>query len=89
MIALVFIFFYAFYNLDHLNIVYAIVPWNSDVPRSTLPGHVIYSAAVLLGGIGAIILTWATPRTLCSDRGYWPLYHDAEFTRFPQPIPQT
>ena len=27
-IALVFIFAYAFYNLDHLNIVYAIVPRN-------------------------------------------------------------
>ena len=60
MIALVFVFAYAFYNLDHLNIVYAVVPWNRDVPRSTWPGHLIYAAAALLAGIGATILTWAT-----------------------------
>jgi protein-S-isoprenylcysteine O-methyltransferase Ste14 len=60
LIALVFVFAYAFYNLDHLNIVYAIVPWNRDVPGSTLPGHLVYAAAALLAGLGATILTWAT-----------------------------
>jgi protein-S-isoprenylcysteine O-methyltransferase Ste14 len=60
MIALVFVFAYAFYNLDHLNIVYAIVPWNSGVFNKDVLARFIYSVAGLLAGIGAAVLTWAS-----------------------------
>jgi len=57
--AAIFVFAYACYNLDHANIVAAIEPWNKEVPHSDLPAHLIYAAAALLAGAGATFLTWA------------------------------
>jgi protein-S-isoprenylcysteine O-methyltransferase Ste14 len=59
-IALVFAFAYSFYNLDHLNIVYAIVPRNSGVLGQDVLARFVYGVSALLAGIGAAILTWAS-----------------------------
>ena len=71
-IALVFGFAYAFYNLDHLNIVYAVVPWNSGVRDKDELARLIYGVAALVAGIGAAVLTWATAYRLSSPRGDQP-----------------
>jgi len=71
-IALVFEFAYAFYNLDHLNIVYAIVPKNSGVLDQDLLARFVYGVSALLAGIGAAILTWASAYRLSSPRGDQP-----------------
>ena len=71
-IALVFAFAYAFYNLDHLNIVYAVVPWTSGVLDKDVLARLIYGVAALLAGTGAAILTWATAYRLSSPRGDQP-----------------
>jgi protein-S-isoprenylcysteine O-methyltransferase Ste14 len=57
--ALLFAFAYAFYNLDHVNVLYAI-PFSSHVlPREEIV-RLIYAGAALLACIGAMILTLAT-----------------------------
>jgi len=71
-IALVFVFAYGFYNLDHLNVVYAIVPWNSSVFNKDVLARFIYGVAALLAGIGAAILTWASAYRLSNPRGDHP-----------------
>ena len=71
-IALVFVFAYAFYNLDHRNVVYAVIPWNSGVLDKDVMARLIYGVAALLAGIGAAILTWATAYRLSSPRGDQP-----------------
>ncbi len=71
-IALVFVFAYAFYNLDHLNIVYAIVPRNSGVLDQDVLARFIYGVSALLAGIGAAVLTWASAYRLSSPRGDQP-----------------
>jgi len=60
MIALVYVLAYAFYNLDHLNILYAIVLWNQDVVKEDMLVRVLYATAALLAACGALLLTWAT-----------------------------
>lgn len=60
MIVLVYALAYAFYNLDHLNVLYAIVPWNQGVPQKDLLVRFLYAAAALLAASGAALLTWAT-----------------------------
>jgi protein-S-isoprenylcysteine O-methyltransferase Ste14 len=60
MIVLVYAVAYAFYNLDHLNILYALVPWNQGVPRKDMLVRFLYGAAALLAAAGAVLLTWAT-----------------------------
>lgn len=71
-IALVFVFAYAFYNLDHLNIVYAVVQWNSGVLDKDMLARFIYGVAALLAGIGAAILTWATAYRFPSQKSNQP-----------------
>src|SRR5713101_6079253 len=71
-IALVFIFAYAFYNLDHLNIVYAIAPRNLGVLDRNVLARFVYGVSALLAGIGAAILTWASAYRLSSPRGDQP-----------------
>ena len=71
-IALVFIFAYAFYNLDHLNIVYAIVPRNLGVLDRNVLARFVYGVSALLASIGAAILTWASAYRLSSPRGDQP-----------------
>jgi protein-S-isoprenylcysteine O-methyltransferase Ste14 len=60
MIALVYVVAYAFYNLDHLNILYSIVPWNRGVVQRDMLVRFFYAAAALLAACGAVLLTWAT-----------------------------
>ena len=71
MLVLVYGAAYAFYNLDHLNILYAIAPWiQGNVQRDMLV-RLLYAAAALLAAAGAFLLTWATayrppsPRAQC------------------------
>jgi len=60
MIALVYVLAYAFYNLDHLNILYAIAPWNQHLILRDMLVRFLYAAAALLAACGAALLTWAT-----------------------------
>jgi protein-S-isoprenylcysteine O-methyltransferase Ste14 len=72
LITLVFVFAYAFYNLDHLNIVYAVVPWNSGVLDKDVLARFIYGVAALLAGIGGAILTWSTAYRFSSQKSNQP-----------------
>ena len=56
--AAIFVFAYACYNVDHANIVAAMAPWKKEVPHSDLPARLIYTTAALLAGAGASVLTW-------------------------------
>ena len=58
MITLVYVLAYAFYNLDHLNIVYAIVLGNQGVVQKDMLVRFLYIAAALLAVCGAVLLTW-------------------------------
>src|SRR4029077_12357024 len=60
MIALVYVLAYAFYNLDHLNILYAVVPGNQGIVQQDMLVRFLYAAAALLSACGAVLLTWAT-----------------------------
>jgi protein-S-isoprenylcysteine O-methyltransferase Ste14 len=60
MIVLVYVVAYAFYNLNHLNILYAVVSWNQGVPHRDTLVRFLYAAAALLAAIGAVLLTWST-----------------------------
>ena len=58
-IVLLYVAAYAFYNLDHLNVLYALIPWNQGVAQRDLFARVLYAAAALLASLGASLLTWA------------------------------
>ena len=60
MIVLVYVAAYAFYNLNHLNILYAVVPWNQGVLQKDMLVRFLYAAAALLASVGTILLTWST-----------------------------
>jgi protein-S-isoprenylcysteine O-methyltransferase Ste14 len=60
MIVVVYVTAYALYNLDHLNILYAVVPWNQGVLRQDMLVRLLYAAAALVAAVGAILLTWST-----------------------------
>jgi hypothetical protein len=60
MIVLVYVAAYAFYNLDHLNILYSVVAWNQGVLQKDMLVRFLYAAAALLAAVGAILLTWST-----------------------------
>jgi hypothetical protein len=57
--ALVYVVAYAFYNLDHLNVLYAIVSWNQGVLQKDLFVRSLYAAAALLAAVGALLLLLA------------------------------
>ena len=58
MITLVYVLAYAFYNLDHLNIVYSIVLGNQGVVQKDMLVRFLYAAAALLAVCGAVLFTW-------------------------------
>ena len=58
MITLVYVLAYAFYNLDHLNIVYVIVLGNQGVVQKDMLVRFLYIAAALLAVCGAVLFTW-------------------------------
>jgi len=60
MIVLVYIAAYGSYNLDRLNILYSIVPWNQGILQKDMLVRFLYAAAALLAAVGAILLTWST-----------------------------
>jgi protein-S-isoprenylcysteine O-methyltransferase Ste14 len=66
MIVLVYVAAYAFYNLNHLNILYAVVPGNQGVLQKDMLVRFLYAAAALLASVGAILLTWSTAYRLPS-----------------------
>lgn len=68
MMAAVFVFAYAFYNLDHGNVVWEIVSWNTGLLEKKSMVRLVYAAAAVLGGIGAAIVTWAAAYRQSHDR---------------------
>jgi len=74
MIVLVYVIAYAFYNLDHLNVLYSIVPWNRGVLQKDMLVRFLYAVAALLAACGAVLLTWAS--------AYRPFIADVNRTAF-------
>jgi protein-S-isoprenylcysteine O-methyltransferase Ste14 len=87
MIVLVYVVAYAFYNLNHLNILYAIVPWNHGVPQKDMLVRFLYAAAALLAAVGAILLTWSTayrPPSTIKDHTAFSIAGPFRYVRNPQ-----
>jgi len=74
MIVLVYLIAYAFYNLDQLNVLYSIVPWNRGAVQKDMLVRFLYAAAALLAACGAFLLTWAS--------AYRPSIADVDRTAF-------
>jgi protein-S-isoprenylcysteine O-methyltransferase Ste14 len=87
MIVLVYVAAYAFYNLDHLNILYSVVAWNQGVLQKDMLVRFLYAAAALLAAVGAILLTWSTayrPPSAIKDRTAFSIAGPFRFVRNPQ-----
>jgi protein-S-isoprenylcysteine O-methyltransferase Ste14 len=86
MIALVYVLAYAFYNLDHLNILYAIVPGNQGVVQKDKLVRFLYAAAALLAACGTVLLTWAAayrPQNAGADRTVFSIGGPFRYVRNP------
>jgi protein-S-isoprenylcysteine O-methyltransferase Ste14 len=57
MILLVYVVAYAFYNIENLNVLYAVVPWNQGVAHRDMLVRYLYGGAALLAAAGALLLT--------------------------------
>jgi protein-S-isoprenylcysteine O-methyltransferase Ste14 len=87
MIVLVYVAAYAFYNLNHLNILYAVVPWNQGVLQKDMLVRFLYAAAALLASVGAILLTWSTacrPHSAMKDHTAFSITGPFRYVRNPQ-----
>ncbi len=87
MIVLVYVAAYAFYNFNHLNILYAIVPWNQGVLQKDMLVRFLYAAAALLAAAGAILLTWSTayrPLATIKDHTAFSVAGPFRYVRNPQ-----
>jgi protein-S-isoprenylcysteine O-methyltransferase Ste14 len=87
MIVLGYVAAYAFYNLDHLNILYSVVAWNQGVLQKDMLVRFLYAAAALLAAVGAILLTWSTayrPPSALKDRTAFSIAGPFRFVRNPQ-----
>jgi protein-S-isoprenylcysteine O-methyltransferase Ste14 len=60
MIVLVYVVAYAFYNVNHVNVLYSIVPWNRGVLQTDALVRFFYAGAALLAAGGALLLTWSS-----------------------------
>jgi protein-S-isoprenylcysteine O-methyltransferase Ste14 len=60
MMVLVYAAAYAFYNVNHVNVLYAMVPWNRGVLETDKLVRFLYAGAALLAAGGALLLTWST-----------------------------
>jgi protein-S-isoprenylcysteine O-methyltransferase Ste14 len=70
LIAFVFVVAYSFYNLDHVNVLYAVVAFGDDAHLKDLPVRMLYALSALLAGIGATMLTWvAAYRSVSTNKG--------------------
>jgi len=73
MILAVYVLAYSFYNLENLNVLYAIVPWNQGVPHRDMLVRYSYAGAALLAAVGAFLLTWSIAyRPPSGDRNHTP-----------------
>jgi protein-S-isoprenylcysteine O-methyltransferase Ste14 len=87
MIVFVYIAAYSFYNLDHLNILYSVVPWNQGVLQKDTLVRFLYAAATLLAAVGAMLLTWSTayrPPSAIKDRTAFSVAGPFRYVRNPQ-----
>ncbi len=87
MIVLVYGVAYAFYNLDHLNILYSIVPGNRGVVQKDMLVRLLYAAAAFLAAAGALLLTWASayrPPGARTDRAAFSTAGPFRYVRNPQ-----
>jgi protein-S-isoprenylcysteine O-methyltransferase Ste14 len=87
MIVLVYAVAYACYNLDHLNILYSVVPWNQGVLQKDLLVRFLYAAAALLAAAGATLLTWSAayrPPSAIKDRTAFCIAGPFRYVRNPQ-----
>jgi len=87
MIVLVYVAAYAFYNLNHLNILYAVVPWNQGAWQKDTLVRLLYAAAALLAAVGAILLTWSTayrPPSTIKDHTAFSIAGPFRYVRNPQ-----
>jgi protein-S-isoprenylcysteine O-methyltransferase Ste14 len=87
MMVLVYVSAYAFYNLNHLNILYALVPWNQGVLQKDILVRFLYAAAALLAAVGAILLTWSTayrPPSAIKDHPAFSIAGPFRYVRNPQ-----
>jgi protein-S-isoprenylcysteine O-methyltransferase Ste14 len=72
-IVLVYALAYACYNLDHLNVLYAVMPSHLGMHQKGLIVRLLYIAATLIAAASAILLTGATayrPSSVLSERSH-------------------
>jgi protein-S-isoprenylcysteine O-methyltransferase Ste14 len=87
MIVLIYVVAYAFYNVNPLNILYALVPWNHGVLHKDMLVRFLYTAAALLAAVGAIVLTWSTacrPPSAIKDHTPFSITGPFRYVRNPQ-----
>jgi protein-S-isoprenylcysteine O-methyltransferase Ste14 len=87
MIVLVYVAAYAFYNVNHLNILYAVVPWNQGVFQKDMLVRFLYAVAALLAAAGALLLTWSTayrPPSTIKDHTAFSIAGPFRYVRNPQ-----
>ena len=87
MIVFVYVAAYAFYNLDHLNILYSVIPWNQGVLQKDMLVRFLYATAALLAAVGATLLTWSTayrPPSAIKDRTAFSIAGPFRYVRNPQ-----
>ena len=87
MIVLVYVAAYAFYNVNHLNVLYAVVPWNQGFLSKDMVVRLLYAAAALLAAGGAILLTWSTacrPSSTIKDHTAFSITGPFRYVRNPQ-----
>jgi protein-S-isoprenylcysteine O-methyltransferase Ste14 len=87
LIVLVYVAAYAFYNLNPLNILYALVPLNQGVLPKDMVVRFLYSAAAVLAAVGAILLTWSTayrPPSTIKDHTAFSIAGPFRYVRNPQ-----
>lgn len=87
LIVLVYLSAYALYNINHLNILYAVVPWNQGVLQKDMLVRFLYAAAALVGAAGAILLTWSTayrPPSMIKDHTAFSIAGPFRYVRNPQ-----
>jgi protein-S-isoprenylcysteine O-methyltransferase Ste14 len=87
MILLVYVLAYSFYNVENLNILYAVVPWNQGVPHRDMLVRLLYAAAAMLAAAGALLLTWSTayrPQTANPHRPSFSVGGPFRYVRNPQ-----
>jgi protein-S-isoprenylcysteine O-methyltransferase Ste14 len=87
MILLVYVLAYSFYNVENLNVLYAVVPWNQGAPHRDVLVRFLYAAAAMLAAAGALLLTWSTayrPPTANQHRTPFSVAGPFRYVRNPQ-----